>query len=370
MDPMTSPRHRGLWLLTSFTLAVGCAGEAPTHIATLDGPRTIVIRGGVSEPIAFDVPAESVSISISLTGPDDVVFGVGSWHQGGGPVLVPAGWLGERVRRHPEVCASCPNRVRLAPGRMAAVAPNNPGVTLVPGRHVVTLLALADVEAATPIDTEVSLVVQAKVGPRVPERGFIDLVFHVGGTRWSPDSIADDAAFERLLEGLRQTFEPAGLTLGEVTIRALSPKLDALRDPAGADSPLAGVLASEDHGGVDVVLVDRMFDLAGPDGRALRGYSYATPSGAPGGVRAVVVLAVEPRGAIDVPLAHEIGHALGLFHTSEVYAGQAAEQLHDQLPDTADEDSSLLMFVTRFGRGITPMQAEVLRRHPRVRHAR
>ena len=66
-------------------------------------------------------------------------------------------------------------------------------------------------------------------------------------------------------------------------------------------------------------------------------------------------------------MAHEAGHFLGLFHTSEQNFGLGGG-IHDPLPDTPDNDESYLMFNTGAGDKLSPWQGRVMRSNPWVRH--
>ena len=89
-------------------------------------------------------------------------------------------------------------------------------------------------------------------------------------------------------------------------------------------------------------------------------------------------VAIATRGPLSVPqelrfldppalgqtMAHELGHLLGLYHTSE-YDGVT----HDALPDTIDNDDRYLMHPDGLGSVITPDQKAVMMNNPQIYHA-
>ena len=65
-----------------------------------------------------------------------------------------------------------------------------------------------------------------------------------------------------------------------------------------------------------------------------------------------------------VVFIHELGHYLGLFHTTE----GPSLSIHDPLPDTPRGGANNLMSEFMSSVVLTPGQGEVMLRHPAVRH--
>ena len=61
-------------------------------------------------------------------------------------------------------------------------------------------------------------------------------------------------------------------------------------------------------------------------------------------------------------MAHEVGHYLGLFHTSELFGAQ-----HDALDDTPRDDTQNLMHFSTSGDQLSHHQAVVAANNPWVR---
>src|SRR5262249_55794036 len=176
---------------------------------------------------------------------------------------------------------------------------------------------------------------------------------------------------DQLAQLLARLYAPVGIEIADYLVTPF-----AL--PGGADVTLstsvAPALREARPGAVHVVLVHSI-DNAGP----LAGYALGLPGPFDADrPNAAVLVATGPfaspsSGQLDLPAlavtcAHEIGHYLGLYHTSE-----RDGQLHDPIPDTPEcaggsscPDSDNIMFWTGGGARhvLSEGQATVLRRHP------
>jgi hypothetical protein len=163
---------------------------------------------------------------------------------------------------------------------------------------------------------------------------------------------------------------PAGIAISDYTIAPVSLPGDIRVSTA---VPLAGVRQDAVH----VVIVRSLDDGGSP----LAGYALGLPGPYDADrPNAAVLVAAGPfqspsSGALDlaglaVTCTHEIGHYLGLYHTSE-----RDGQLHDPIPDTPEcmangsalcSDADNVMFWTGGASRhvLSEGQAIVLRRHP------
>jgi len=377
--------------------------EAPTVLTLID-QRVVTLSGGVSAPITVNVPAGVVSVTLSVLGDVDGLYGVGSWQGEGDRVLVTDGWM-DGDDGALGLCLSCPNRIALSEGDFAAIAPNNPAATVESGPYTFTAVGHRPKEvtqsmqgqcgdsictlldqfqcpkdcAALPIDGDVVVSVHAKLAPEaaVPETGVLDLNFHFTGARgWSAASAPTDADFQAIVDAMRTLYAQVGVSLGELTYRDIDPSFATIESVQGADSDLMQLFATSEgnaSNAVNLFFVDEI--SAGSFGGfgVILGVSGGIP-GPPltqGTWRSGVAISVqEVEGApagIDTTMAHEVGHFLGLFHTSEQNFG-FGDQVHDPLPDTPENDATYLMFNTGAGSILSPWQGRVMRSNPWVRH--
>jgi hypothetical protein len=202
---------------------------------------------------------------------------------------------------------------------------------------------------------EYDLLVITRPGP-ISSTGTLDLEVYLANSAVTASSAPDNPHVRRVFTTLSTVLANAGLCLGKVTFHDLPPwAVDRYKilnvDHTGPCDPLSQLftLGQADSAGVHLFLLDELtesgasgnFQIVGIDG------SIPGPSGVPGTINGGAVVPLLDFGvgscgsgdAVDVSqcgddriayvVAHETGHWLGLYHTSE-----RTGSLFDPLDDT------------------------------------
>ena len=204
---------------------------------------------------------------------------------------------------------------------------------LVPGRYTVQI--------TTPVEAP-HVWVLFRRGTKSAS-GTIDLNLNfMPGCGLEPD---DEAAGADMITSIESVLRPAGLSLGSVQRFTLGKTDPALLRPWVSDEATLSTvraLSSDRPPGLDITFVRALDD--GPDGEYV-GHTLGIAGGLPGAPTfhgtsgSGIVAAVGPLingdrvdgGALGFMLAHEIGHSLGLLHTTE-----STGNTHDVIADTAE----------------------------------
>ena len=255
--------------------------------------------------------------------------------------------------------------------------PNGPNTPVLPGGFSVSLNSLE------PSPSE-RLVLQ-----RDREGTVIDLdAYLVGGGGWALSGGAVPAPLARAIDDANDILAQVGLTIGEVRMHsivgALRRDFEVLDGSAGPLevppelAPLYRMSAGARRPSVHIFFV-RMIDGAAGIASGIPGPHAVPGTGASGVAIAVDVI---PNALLGLVIVHEIGHYMGLFHTSELDGS-----VNDPLPDTpecrADRDTDgdgFLMFEECRGTGaenvmfwagqsptLSPQQGTIMRRAMFVR---
>jgi hypothetical protein len=340
--------------------AAACSGAPEPAALPAEVTRQIVAlpaagADGRTPLVALQVPEGTSAVTLVLRGPAGALLTLDELRAPDGTVWVPPGWspLAKPVR----TCGSCKNRVTTAPTEAGFLLPVAPTLGMPAGTWRLRALAYdrqADgggVARSGPLQLEAWLVRARPSNSQTPAR--LDLNVCLTGARGITAEIAPQhPRIQTALTDLAQVLERAGLALGVVRfVDVAAPQLVIAHD-GGADAEVSALFGAAKGlpPGLNVFLVDQLY-LAGslPSIAPIRGLS----GGIPGpvrtaqGARAGVVLSLElgpgESDLLGVSMAHEIGHYLGLFHTSEAKPAANGAVISDPIADTPPESPTNLM---------------------------
>jgi hypothetical protein len=347
------------WVAVGFAVAAALActdgtdGDTPLRSGWGPPVRVSAVGGWARLPVRVPKGADAVAVLVE-TPDDDVAVMVASWN-GGGTIWVDedAGVTATEAQRAQVLGATVgySGLCGVVPGFGAAVfaCPNGDGPALEPGLHDLLLYAWrrqrldGGGHADQPADGVLTARFRLGVTPAPETEQAWTVRLHVpNGAGLDTDGEAN-AAYQRTLATARALLQPLGIR-PVVDLRAglarsqLVVAEGSLRSPALMDL----VAECEEGEGVDVFVLEAL-EVEGADGllRAVPALVTSLPVAA--GTRTVaapVILSGHWRdndpsadARLGVRLAHELGHALGLFHLREADASDGSH-VEDRLEDT------------------------------------
>ena len=354
------------------------AAVGPTE--TIDLGIINVVSTALSVPVTVTVPQNAISIDFVGVAVSDPTARVVVYH-----LDSPSG----RVYDYASSSSSLMKvQAPAQPGGFSVIVPNTPTVPLGPGAWTIELLATKP--------TTVSVKVLLKRSPTPsPTLGTINLnLFFVGVPGLSASSAQSDANFQAVINVIRTVYSQVGVTIGSLSYI----------DVTGSAATMYGDLNESDLGALM-----RLSNLPGAQANAasiffvhtitggvLQGYTILGESAGlpgvpiPGSPQSGLAVAMSdfPAGQVNIGFvcSHELGHWLGLFHTTE-----SGGTTFDPLPDTAQcsagtydvnhdgivtatecsgvDGSNLMFWATDASVSLglmTPNQGFVMLRHPLV----
>lgn len=362
---------------------------------------------GMGGPVTFEAPEHTVSLSVTLVGDDDAAM-IFLTHWGGpnGFDLVYDGWLESSANQG--ICMDCKNRIMMSETVFGAIAPNNPEAHVEAGEYTMSLMGIIQPPMAPgrgecgdgicqysefntcPQDCgmknyrgPVQVLVHAKivepegdVPADVPETGILDMnLFFTGAQGLTAESAQTDTYFQAQLAHVAEIYGKIGISFGDVKYYDTEERFRIIESVDGEGADLLEMFAATEEANqeaVNLFFVDELAAATTGGFGVILGIAGGIPGPAIHGTgRSGVAIVVKPMQGMEndyaTTIAHEVGHYLGLYHTTEQnFMGGPA--MHDPLPDTPQNDDSYLMYWTGSGDKMSPWQGRIMRSSPWVRH--
>lgn len=307
------------------------AGEVEQVVLT----ERVSVGGQLSAPLVLDVPADTIGFAILADGAGDDLMVIGDMTDPGGRTVYDfQDPFGSEFRFFPSA------------DQITQFVPSSPRATPRPGPYTFRLIK----EGGTR-DIRVTALIKTAEGE--PSNGTLDINFvfaRVSGL--TAAAASTDGDFQRAVDEMRRILASRDIAIGQVSYCAL-PGADADRFSVidsvdGASSELSRMFARsadaaafgcQGEGAINFFLVDEI--VGGRAGYIILGIAGGIPGPATingtthSGV--AVTMAGFRRNPIQLAqtMAHEGGHYLGLFHTTE-----AEGTAFDPLPDTPECSNS------------------------------
>ncbi len=336
---------------------------------------SVPLQGGKTKTFEVNVPDGTLSLVVVVEGYSGVMYTVEDLKNPDGVVLAS----GMEMKKHI-------NRVMPSEGSGSFMVPNSPDLYKywVPGKY--TFAYKGDKSSgftSSPDTRPIKVKALLKKGTSmtaVPDAGSMDLnVYCTGSADITASSAPTNARMKFLLDGWKKMYEQVHIKINQVRYYDIDSKFKSIESIQGENNDLGQVcrLSAGKPVGVNLVLVDdiSMGGMLGGLG-AILGISGGIPAPVTvnGLERSCEAIATKipdqiSGDVVDLTSAHETGHFLGLFHSSESFLGALAGAKHDPISDTPEENPDNIMFnnpVQGKLRILTAMQGTVMRSSPLV----
>jgi hypothetical protein len=360
------------------------AGENPADAGMMNmgnpGIEELVVgtvmieNSGDSLPVNFELPADVTSFAVLIQGQEASTY----------IVKTLDGPLGNLVTDDPSNVTmieqfllgpyaaqfKSPNRAVQDKGLAAAGFPNNPSVQVSGGMYTLVIAGITiNGNNANPAPGPVDVKIQYRRA--MVAAGHLDLsLYFTGAGGLGADGAPSSQFITGAVERLREIYAQANITVGAINYYDVDPSFQTVTGIDGSSDDLEQLFKNTagNGPGLHFFFVDR-FEAGALPGANVAGVSGGLPGAGlsvgsvNSGVAVALATVMDDANILAHVMAHEGGHWLGLFHTSEIIGTE------DQMPDTpgGQAGNTFLMYpAVGGGTSISANQGAVLRQHPEV----